>query len=157
MKHPAVMRLDYRRPMTNSTIRINSTTPTSPLGPYPQLLACGHTGKTPISARITTISRMVPRLMICSFVLFAAKERLDSSLLHRVSYVFLEVAIRCLRFANMLLNLALLFELLIAHELAGDFLDLAFDFLDSAFDLVFVDTHGFHLMNVCRKSAGTPC
>jgi len=51
---------------------------------------------------------------------------------------FLDVADRRLCFAASLLDLALLFQLLIAYELAGDFLDHAAHFLDLALDLVFV-------------------
>ena len=40
--------------------------PTTPLGPYPQLLLCPHVGNTPTSAKIRIIRSIVPMLIECS-------------------------------------------------------------------------------------------
>ena len=45
---------------------ITSNTPTMPLGAYPQLRACGHTGMTPRSASTRMIRRIVPMLILCT-------------------------------------------------------------------------------------------
>ena len=47
-------------------------------------------------------------------------------------HVLLDVTKLCLSLAENLLNLALCFPGLIAHELSGDFFDLAFRFFDAA-------------------------
>jgi hypothetical protein len=37
-----------------------STSPSPPLGPYPQLLLWGHVGIAPMSMSTTTMSRIIP-------------------------------------------------------------------------------------------------
>jgi hypothetical protein len=51
------------RPVSNRMRTTMTTKPKAPLGPYPQPLLWGHDGKTPISIKTKTISRMVPKLM----------------------------------------------------------------------------------------------
>ncbi len=63
----------YKRPINNRTIKITTTKPIPPLGPYPQARLCGQLGTAPISKRMRTISNKVPRDMryskkVASFV-----------------------------------------------------------------------------------------
>ena len=46
------------RPISNNTIRISTTSPRPPLGPYPQLRLCPQVGRAPMRIRIRTIRRM---------------------------------------------------------------------------------------------------
>jgi hypothetical protein len=55
--------------------------------------------------------------------------------------VLFGVAYRGLDRTDVLLNVSLLFEILVAYGLANDFLDLAFDFFGSPLYLVLVDAH----------------
>src|SRR5476649_855321 len=70
-----------------------------------------------------------------------------SGALSQVLHVFLDVTKLCLSIADDLLNLALRFQLLVAHDLAGEFLDIAFHFVDSALDLILIHAHEFLQMN----------
>jgi hypothetical protein len=47
-------------PVNTRISKITTTRPRPPLGPYPQLLLCGHEGKAPINSRMSTMSRIVP-------------------------------------------------------------------------------------------------
>ncbi|HWZ63498.1 MAG TPA: hypothetical protein VNX02_10785 [Steroidobacteraceae bacterium] len=64
-----------------------------------------------------------------------------------------DVAQLCLSFAADLLNLAFYFQLLIARDLSGDFIDLAFYFMGPALNLVFVYAHNTLLMIHAGKMA----
>jgi len=64
-----------------------------------------------------------------------------SGALYLTFHSFLDVAVLCLRLAKILLNLALLFEFLITHEVTGNFLYLALYFVGFAFDLILVSAH----------------
>jgi hypothetical protein len=50
----------YKRPVSNRMIRMSTTTPAIPLGPYPQPLLYPHVGRAPMRARIKIMRRMVP-------------------------------------------------------------------------------------------------
>jgi len=57
----------YILPSTNKINRITRIKPTPPLGPYPQLLLCGHAGTAPTNANARIINRINPILMSFSF------------------------------------------------------------------------------------------
>ena len=54
------------RPRTRSTITINKTNPSPPVGKYPQFRLCGHLGSAPSSANTRITIKMVPK-HLCSF------------------------------------------------------------------------------------------
>jgi hypothetical protein len=48
------------RPITTSNTTMSTTTPRTPLGPYPQLLLYGQLGIAPINSKTTTINNNAP-------------------------------------------------------------------------------------------------
>lgn len=61
----------YNLPSRKRIKTINSTIPTTPLGPYPHLLLCGQAGNTPRSSRINTTNSAVPNMVVL-LVVYAA-------------------------------------------------------------------------------------
>jgi hypothetical protein len=59
----------------------------------------------------------------------------------------------CPSLAANFLNLAFYFQLFVAHDFSGDFLDLAFRFIEPALNLVFVCVHDMFLMMHAGKTA----
>lgn len=68
----AVRCVRYTRPISNRMIKMISTIPSPPLGPYPHPRLCGHAGIAPISNKITMINSMVPSVMLFSLAQMSA-------------------------------------------------------------------------------------
>jgi hypothetical protein len=60
-------------------------------------------------------------------------------LLYRLHDIFLDVADRCLDRADVLLNVAFDFQVLVTHGIADDFLDLALSFIGPPLYLILVN------------------
>src|ERR1700732_3455064 len=79
--------------------------------------------------------------------------RRSGTLFCGVFHVLPDVSQLCLSFAADFLNLAFYFQLFIAKDLSGDFLDLAFNYIGPALNLVFAYVHTTLLIMHAGKTA----